>query len=202
MCQIQNGKDKALIGVCYRSPNCSKEEEEALCKMINKITDCEAILIGDFNFADINWEKQEASGHEKVFLDVVNDNFLYQHVDQPTKGINILDLVFSTEENMVEELEVGESFGSSDHQIIRFKLIIAKINSASNNTKRHDYFKANYDQIRVACTEIDWGAVIQGKDVDSDWINLKKVLEDLKIKFIPYKEKQTRQKSLVKQNNC
>jgi len=38
------------------------------------------------------------------FSKCVNDNFLFQHVQDPPRGKNILDLVFTFEENMIENL--------------------------------------------------------------------------------------------------
>ena len=38
---------------------------------------------------------------EEEFLDVLQDNFLLQHVDGPTRDGNILDLVMSNEIAMV-----------------------------------------------------------------------------------------------------
>ena len=36
---------------------------------------------------------------------------------------NILDLVFTSDENMIEKLCVGEHLGTSDHQIIRWNML-------------------------------------------------------------------------------
>ncbi|ESO12137.1 hypothetical protein HELRODRAFT_158582 [Helobdella robusta] len=40
---------------------------------------------------------------------------------EPTRKNNVLDLVISTEEDMIEDIQVGEKFGSSDHKIKRFE---------------------------------------------------------------------------------
>ena len=44
----------------------------------------------------------------------------YTNVIEPTRRYNILDLVISTDEHMIDEVKVGEEFGTSDHRIIRF----------------------------------------------------------------------------------
>jgi endonuclease/exonuclease/phosphatase family metal-dependent hydrolase len=65
------------------------------------------IIMGDFNQKDIDWKQlQSESSKGQDFLDVINDLFLTQHVDQKTRGSNILDLVFSSEEGLVEDLEI------------------------------------------------------------------------------------------------
>ena len=62
------------------------------------------------------------------FFKCINDNFLIEHVDEPTRQKNILDIVFTSEENMIENLSVGEHFGTSDHQIVRWNMLAYKVN--------------------------------------------------------------------------
>ena len=68
--EIRNGKCEAVwiqarnhkgvricIGVCYRSPTASKEENEALLEAIRLVTSEEKyfLLVGDFNYPGIDW---------------------------------------------------------------------------------------------------------------------------------------------------
>ena len=46
------------------------------------------------------------------FVELLQDNFLFQHVDVPTRDGNILDLVISNEIAMVDELKVLEHFST------------------------------------------------------------------------------------------
>ena len=85
-------------------------------ELINKASFDQIMLMEDFNFSEPNWRRPETLDDSHPFLKCINDNFLIQHVDEPTKGKNILDLVFTSEEDMIEYLSVGEHFGSSDHQ--------------------------------------------------------------------------------------
>ena len=41
-------------------------------------------------------------------------------------GDNILDLIMSNEEGLVENLTVGEPFGTSDHCVIKWDMVIKK----------------------------------------------------------------------------
>ena len=76
------------------------------------------LIMGDFNFAGIDW-RNSYLGESKLFLKCINNNYLIQCVDSSTRGQNVLDLIFVTEENMIENLKVEDLFESSDHQIIR-----------------------------------------------------------------------------------
>jgi len=64
------------------------------------------VIVGDFNFGNINWKGWTASGNDKnsdeLFLDILRKNGLMQHVDEPTGQTgddepSILDLVISRE---------------------------------------------------------------------------------------------------------
>ena len=92
--QSRNHKGVRLcIGACYRSPTASKEENEALLEAIRLAAAKEKcfLLVRDFNYPGIDWQEMSASGEGELFLDIVQDNFLHQHVRQATRGANILD---------------------------------------------------------------------------------------------------------------
>ena len=185
-CELLNGKEKTLVGVCYRSPGSSVEEDRALFRMLGNVKDSKAMIVGDFNFGDINWERQEATGQSKEFLDSVNDNFLYQHVNEETRGRNILDLVLSSEENMVVGLEVGEPFGTSDHRVIRWTLAVGK--DMDRKKKVLNYFGADYDKIREKAKDIKWTELLDVTDIDQAWENFKRAIDQLKTEHIPVKK--------------
>ena len=118
-CDVIIENEITLIGICYRCPSSNKLNDEALFRLISKSSIGNIMLMGDFNFSELDWRKPETLDDSHPFLKCINDNFLIQHVDEPTRKNNILDLVFTSEENMIENLSVGEHFGTSDHQIIR-----------------------------------------------------------------------------------
>jgi hypothetical protein len=73
------------------------------------------IIVGDFNFPEINWI--EGSGFtnstisdEQKFSDFLMDHFLFQLVSQPTRKTNILDLVITNLPSIVSSVESGPCF--------------------------------------------------------------------------------------------
>ncbi|KAK6045235.1 hypothetical protein COOONC_17261, partial [Cooperia oncophora] len=58
----------------------------------------------------------------KAFLDVCSAHGLSQHVSTYTHGSRILDLVLSSDDNLVNNLQVGPPIGNSDHSAICFSL--------------------------------------------------------------------------------
>ena len=95
-------------------------------ELISKASFDKIMLMGDFNSSELHWRKPETLDDSHPFFKCINDNFLIQHVDEPTRGKNILDLVFTSEENKIETLSVGEHFGSNDHHIIRWHMLDRK----------------------------------------------------------------------------
>ena len=84
--------DKLMIGCIYRSPSlgigCIKEIKKNFS--MSKSYGCSHIcILGDFNYKEINWISSECTADfnhpANKFLDVVNDNFLTQHVHSPTR---------------------------------------------------------------------------------------------------------------------
>ena len=48
---------------------------------------------------------------------------------------------------MVQKLQIGEPFESSDHQVIRLELVCEK-KAVERNLKIYGYFKADYNEVR------------------------------------------------------
>jgi endonuclease/exonuclease/phosphatase family metal-dependent hydrolase len=97
-----------VVGVCYKRPAAEAKEIEELFKVLQMAAKGEVLIMGDFNYPGINWETFESNNHGQAFRDLVMENFLIQHVREPTRESNVLDLVLSSNDGMVENLEVKE----------------------------------------------------------------------------------------------
>ena len=58
-----------------------------------------------------------------------------QRAMEPTRGKNILDLVITSDENMIENVSVGEHFNTSDHQVVRWGLLMEQIHAVKAYVK-------------------------------------------------------------------
>jgi len=56
-----------FIGVCYRSPSAILEEEIKIWNGIRNYGDKTTLLMGDFNYPEINWDTLEAGIKRTVF---------------------------------------------------------------------------------------------------------------------------------------
>ena len=56
--------------------------------------------MGDFNHGYIQWKSlQSIGGEDQQFLFLIQDSFLTQHVLEPTRGENVLNIVLSSQKN-------------------------------------------------------------------------------------------------------
>ena len=84
----------------------NEEEKASLHQRITEICDHydQVVVCGDFNYSIIDWELLRADPEGQQFLDLVMDKFLTQHVKEPTREQNILDLVLSSHPALVNDV--------------------------------------------------------------------------------------------------
>ena len=77
MCRLDFEKSKTLIGICYRPPDSTKINDEALFNLFDKVSSKDVIIMGDFNYPHLDWNS-DLINNSNPFVDCLNDNFLYQ----------------------------------------------------------------------------------------------------------------------------
>ena len=85
--------------------------------------------MGDFNHGNIKWDALQSTGVEdQMFLCLVQDNFLTQHVLEPTIAARILDIVLSSQKELfVDNVVLQEPLGSSGHNQLHFNIKIKSV---------------------------------------------------------------------------
>ena len=102
-----------IVGVCYRSQVADDHEISQLFDCINSACNMNhpILIMGDFNYPDINWLSLTADNKGNKFLKLILDCYLEQQVHLPTRSNNILDLVLTSEvaikENIVFYLQIA-----------------------------------------------------------------------------------------------
>ena len=100
-CKIVSGNSKLTIGLVYRSPNINEEDKTKIKNAIKEVSKGECIIMGDFNHGHIQLNSLESTGIEdQQFLFLIQDSFLTQHVLEPTRGENVLDIVLSSQKRI------------------------------------------------------------------------------------------------------
>ena len=104
--------------------------------------------MGDFNHGHIQWKSLESTGgDDQQFLFLTQESFLTQHVLEPTRGENVLDIVLSSQQELVDNVKIHEPLGTSDHNQIHFDINV-KSESKNKKTYRRNFHKGNYKDMR------------------------------------------------------
>ena len=170
----------------YRTPNMNpSENEDFVCFLSRSLSDVnEFILLGDFNYPGINWLDFTSTSHdENLFLNFVNENHLYQKVTTPTRGENLLDLCLCTTEDMISDLEVCETFSTSDHCYFTCKVSLMKYFSLDKVVR--NYANADWKLIRSYLACIDWTEIFCNCSCENMWLKFKSIIHDVVNLFVP-----------------
>jgi hypothetical protein len=193
-----NSHDTLLIGCIYRSPSSKRENNMELCNLLNSalsINSSHLLIMGDFNFKDIDWDNYYSNKTEEnitcelQFVENLKDNFLYQHVREPTRfrdGQNpsLDDLILTNEEDMVECVAINNPLGKSDHAVLAFDF---KCESATQikSIPKPNYNKANFDKMKEELMLVNWDTLIEGKNLNETWNIFECIMNDLIKKHVP-----------------
>ena len=119
-----SGKKLAII-LTYRPPAQTVQTDSDLFDQISEISVThDAVIMGDFNLPVTKWGESLTSHHGHDLYSNLKESSLTQFVEKPTRNNHVLDLVFGTNEDLVENLQVGEEFCNSDHRAITFSIYL------------------------------------------------------------------------------
>ena len=134
-----NRKDAMLVGVIYRSHGSSEANNDKLNQTIIEavgLNHSHFLLMGNFNYPNIKWDSEstESNTVEDKFIENIRDNFLFQHITKPTRGrlgnkSNMLDLIFTNEEGMIEDVTYESPLGKSDHAVLLINQMLYRNNN-------------------------------------------------------------------------
>jgi hypothetical protein len=172
------------VGVCYRSQAASEQELKELFRTIETASKGSVLIMGDFNYPKIDWNTLECDSTGIRFRDLLLDNYLCQHVTEPTRENNILDLVISSDANMVNDLQVLDHLGNSDHNMIVWDLVCS-IHLSKSKVPYRQYHKANYEAMREWLSRIEWDKEFSDLDVDEIWSKFCYFIETVIDQFVP-----------------
>ena len=92
--------------------------------------------MGDFNHGHIKWDTLQSTGVEdQQLLCLIQDNFLTQHVLEPTRAERVLDIVLSSQKEFVDNVVIQEPLGSSDHNQLHFNIKIKSDKKVSEHCR-------------------------------------------------------------------
>ena len=104
--------------------------------------------------------------HLTPLINTIQDYFLTQHVTEATiyrqgEQPNLLDLILSNEEGMVQNLTYHPGLGDSDHCSLKFDLNWYA-HYSSTTAKSMNYYKDDYRAIRIKLWKVNWDETLNG----------------------------------------
>jgi len=150
------------------------------------------IIVGDFNLPRINWNILFCPAdyvHTKIFEYVISRGFV-QLVDFSTRDTNLLDLIFTDNDNLIVEIQERPPIGHSDHCAIEFTIaaaqnsIVQPLRSAS--VPHYQWRNGDYDAMACYLNSVDWYALMAlNPSAESMWNAFLEVLWSAVASFVP-----------------
>jgi len=97
---------------------------------------------------------------------------------------HILDLVISSDINMVTDVEVLDHLGNSVHNII-VQNLVCNVSVGKSKMQYRQYHKAYYATMRERLSNIDWDIEFNDLDVDELWSKFCYFIEKAFDQFVP-----------------
>ena len=147
------GNSKVNIVLIYRPPREPDSPQDQgntkrLCQVL-KTLEGSVITVGDYNLPGIDWERGwSASTGEQMVIDTFNDMFWTQHVRGATHvGGNTLDLLTSSNLDMIVDLNNHGYLGTSDHIMLEAS-IAGPIRGVDSDELVPDWSKADLSSFK------------------------------------------------------
>ena len=195
-----------LVGVIYRKGDSDVHVNDRILEQLElatRLSNGKLLINGDFNLPNINWKENYVEdsnvSYSQMFYDKLCDLFLYQHILEPTRQRgrdtpNCLDLVITSSETNVSNIEISNPLGKADHCLLLWDYQVSMVRLAENEMYRYDYHKADYNKLRELLSDVDWSNVTVCNNVDKAWNYFhEKVLEAVH-KCVPKVKITTRKK--------
>lgn len=174
---ILDGSGRVRLLCCYNPQtgpaHIRRERVRASCSDITNCasTDQTLIVLGDFNLPSIDWTNlsfTDCTNMESMLTDCCYHNSLYQLIHSPTHRYGgILDLLLTTDPDLVDEVKLTSPPTPSDHLAIAFHML------AQSTLEHHTAPSYNYkemDEFMIAShlDAIHWPTFFENYDcVDS-----------------------------------
>ena len=184
---IPTPSEDLLIGCIYRSGTKEKaitldnELNQMIVNMTLNAGYKNVIILGDFNYPEIMWcpeplittDHRDANHPEYKFIDTITEAMLHQHVDLPTRdreGQNSKtdDLIFTSDVDLVFNVEHIGHLGASDHQILMFETATTFHQKEFKPHARFKYHKANFEGIKLYMDK-DWNTLMANKTAEESY---------------------------------
>jgi len=111
-----------------------------------------------------------------------------QHVMEGTCNGAILDLVITSETDMVDSVSVLISLGNSDHNMLEWDVYLNPAWMPLFSRPGLDYARADFEAMRETLRKTNWSCLLQG-NADDSWRAFRGLLSNLEAQYVPVKKR-------------
>ena len=197
--ELQIGDKICNLVAFYRSPSQSQDDFETFADNFETTLELLAqknpfllTAIGDFNAKSSNWYNKEKTSFEGNTIENVTSQLgLHQMINEPThilpNSSSCIDLIFTSQPNMVIESGIHSSLPSSCHHQIVFAKFNLKICYPTPYSREVWHFKeAKIDLIRRALSDFNWERAFSNTNVNEKGCILNKSVLIVLSNFVPH----------------
>ena len=193
--QLQTGY-RVTVCAAYRPGSCADHDIlilEHIDSTIDRVRQqgAKLVIAGDFNVHNSSWlQSSRASLAGEAAEDMCALHGLTQHVAEPTRGNNTLDLIMSDFQEPVE-VDVLPPVGKSDHAVV-----VATFSARVQQKKRTHrtvwrYNQAEWNRLRSHLRNTNWSYIITD-DPDTSCQQVTATISNAVAQFVPSKAMTTK----------
>ena len=213
--------ENLLFATFYRPPNCpSLMFRETLNILEQQIVKFDSpvpniMIIGDFNFPFIDWTtdvfrggNRECHNQAEAFIEFSNEHCLKQHIQNSTRENNILDLLFTNNEDFIHRIDITDT-ALSDHRLITIQSNVFgkrdQVRRDPNNFDLNDvksyknlnffHKNTNWSVIRQELSSVRWNAILSSQNPEEMYHTILETCLKICVNYVP--QRRNKRKSLI-----
>jgi len=157
-----------VVGGYYRPPDQGEHTDEFFLLQLQEAWCSQAlVLLGDC--PDICWKSStESCRQSRRLLECIEDNFLCQAVNSPTKGDVILDLLVTNARKLIGDVKTGGSMGCSDHALVEFT-DLRDMGQTKSKVRTLNFRKAKFHLFKELVNKTPWETALRDKGTEKSW---------------------------------
>ena len=217
--------------VCYRPPHTKMTDFKYMIDEIKNIfkdlerPDPTILWTGDFNFPFVQWKECSSRGCKwdfnpninasldekeqfRTIMNLCNDYNLIQIIDEPTRGVNTIDLIFTNELDLFSSSQISFS-ALSDHYFIEMTTTLKTDDITKDESSKEvreglrslNFFsnKVNWKEMIKEIENINWHELLENKNTHESTEILNNIINKICIRYVPVKGKNSGKKKIPKE---
>ena len=199
-----------MVITMYRSPDSDSASLKTAIEEIDEAISSIApmyptiMLNGDFNYPQLKFRQgivenvTTGGSGSGILVNFVNKHHLIQLIDKPTRNNNILDLMFTNDDNLLTGFETHVTKEISDHLLITADTIICPKNQKRteeeidpNSLRGLNFFsdKTEWEKINQELKDANYEEIYNERDIDCRFEKLNQKILDICKKYVPARKK-------------